>query len=213
LSKELDVYYLDNGEVTVPTQGYDEDFAYDVYAAEGVFVPPLSFQSVMIPTNLYTAFDATQAGMHLAIRSGTAKKTPLIIPNSPAIIEGTYRNQIGILVRNTFIDNSPVSFVILPDQSKMRLDDVPNSIKKAARAFFEEEMELLGYGNDIESTQGKKLFRSLVPRGTMYIPKGTRIAQMYFSDKYKANFKPVSELPESVRGEGGFGSSGVTNEK
>ncbi len=40
------------------------------------------------------------------------------------------------------------------------------------------------------------------------IPKGTRIAQGILSPVVKAVFKEVDELPESSRGEGGFGSTG-----
>jgi dUTPase len=212
LSKELDVYYLDKPELTVPTQGYEGDFAYDVYAAEGVLVPPVTFQSAMIPTSLYTAFDETEAGMRFAMRSGTAKKTPLILSNAPAIIEGTYRNQIGVLVRNAFVDNSQVPFAITIDREQVRMDDIPSPIKKAARELWEADMKLLGYEQDLKSPVAKEIFKSTLPRGTVYIPKGARIAQMYFSEKYKVNFKPVNELPESVRGQGGFGSSGTTKE-
>ena len=37
---------------------------------------------------------------------------------------------------------------------------------------------------------------------------GDRIAQLIFQEVIKANFIPVSELPDSARGENGFGSTG-----
>lgn len=37
---------------------------------------------------------------------------------------------------------------------------------------------------------------------------GDRIAQLIIMPVVRAEFEPVDELPESVRGEGGFGSSG-----
>lgn len=40
------------------------------------------------------------------------------------------------------------------------------------------------------------------------ITRGDRIAQLLFQRVERANFHPVTELPESARGETGFGSSG-----
>ena len=40
------------------------------------------------------------------------------------------------------------------------------------------------------------------------IQRGDRIAQLVFQRVERAVFHPVAELPESARGEGGFGSSG-----
>ncbi len=40
------------------------------------------------------------------------------------------------------------------------------------------------------------------------VSNGERIAQMVFAPYYKADFEEVSELSDTVRGEGGFGSTG-----
>ena len=42
---------------------------------------------------------------------------------------------------------------------------------------------------------------------------GDRIAQLIIMPVIQATFEPVDELPESVRGEGGFGSTGYTQGK
>ena len=207
--KEIEVFYLGNKPgVTEPTQGYEGDVAYDVYAAEGRLIPPLTFRSVVVPTNLHTAFDPEEAGMKLALRSGAAVKTPLLVSNAPGIIEGTYRGNIGILLRNSFIDNSLVNFVFDLNGEKVPLAKVPNSVKKEARRFFDEELARLGYDKP-NADMDKALFKTAVPRGTMYVAKGDRPAQIYFSKKIKAKFTPVDTLPESIRGENGKGSSGT----
>jgi dUTPase len=206
--KEIEVLYLEKDGLTVPTQGYDEDFAYDVYAAEGRLIPPLTFRSVVVPTNLHTAFDPLAAGMKIALRSGVAFRTPLIVSNAPGIIEGTYRGNIGILLRNSFIDNSLVNYVYGLKGEKIPLSEVPNVVKKEARKFFDEETEILGY-DKTEGELKKVLFKTAVPKGTMYIAKGDRPAQMYFSPKIKATFKAADSLPDSTRGENGKGSSGT----
>jgi dUTP pyrophosphatase len=41
------------------------------------------------------------------------------------------------------------------------------------------------------------------------IKKGDRIAQMVFKRVIRANWVEVEKLPETVRGEGGFGSTGI----
>jgi len=206
--QEIEVLYLEDKDLIVPTQGYEDDFAYDVYCSEGRLIPHSTFGSTVIPTNLRTAFDPIKAGMKVALRSGTGVKTPLIIPNAPGIVEGTYRGQVGIIVRNTYADNNLVDYVFTPDLKKVPLNTVPNDVKKEARRFFEEDSAILGYKVD-EGTLGQ-VFKKVVPRGTMYVPRGARIAQVYFSPKIKANWKGAQELPDTERGEGGYGSSGVT---
>ncbi len=41
------------------------------------------------------------------------------------------------------------------------------------------------------------------------VSNGERIAQMVFAPYYQADFETVSELSDTVRGEGGFGSTGL----
>jgi hypothetical protein len=53
------------------------------------------------------------------------------------------------------------------------------------------------------------LFKTVVPRGTIYVAKHDRIAQIFFVQKFKAVLK--SGLVTRIsRGEGKFGSSGST---
>ncbi|AYJ76294.1 dUTPase [Bacillus phage BSP12] len=209
--EKLNVFYkLEKGAVK-PTQGYEDDFAYDLYAAEGRLVPPLTFRSVIVPTNLKTAFDPTKAGMKISLRSGAAVKTPLVISNSPGIVEGTYRGGIGILVRNSFIDNSLVDFVMTVEGKKLPLKDVPSEVLQNAKEFYEKETEMLGYASPSEELQ-KAIYSSVVPRGTVYIAEQDRIAQASFSPKLPVRFLGRSELPDSVRGENKFGSSGAAAE-
>lgn len=43
-----------------------------------------------------------------------------------------------------------------------------------------------------------------------HIGRGDRIAQMVFGSYVRVRFKPVAELDETARGEGGFGSTGIS---
>lgn len=203
--EELKVHVLKN-DATTPTQGYENDFAYDLYAAESRLVPTSTFRSTQIPTSLKLAFDPVKAGMFVSLRSGAAARTPLIVSNSPGIVEGTYRDGIQILVRNAFIDTSLVDFAIDMEGKRVPMREVASTAKKAAVQNFKEELELLGYPF---SDNHKKLFTDVVPLGTIYIRKGERVAQASFLPKIKAVFEETDQLPPSQRGEKGFGSSGV----
>jgi dUTP pyrophosphatase len=50
------------------------------------------------------------------------------------------------------------------------------------------------------------------PREPIQLLRGDRIAQLVIQRVERAEFYPVDELPDSPRGEGGFGSTGVRGE-
>lgn len=52
-----------------------------------------------------------------------------------------------------------------------------------------------------------------IPRSTYLIRKGDRIAQGVIAPVARVHFEEVSELSESERGTGGFGSTGTTHEE
>lgn len=258
--EELEVLYkLDGGQV--PTNAHGDDFCDDVYASEGRLVPPGTFASVLVPTGIRTAFDA-KYGMELNTRSGSGYHTPLVLSNGTGIIEGTYRGTIGVLLRNTYMDNSVVDFVFTTKGERVPLSEVPKEVLDNAREFYEEESVKLGYPkpetldvfkkeydswvkrhesgefdeDKLKEIQQKldsgamlnreeanawydrlppqpkathRLFVDLVPRGTVWVQKGERIAQIHFEKVVRAKYKEVNELPESVRGGNGYGSTGV----
>jgi dUTPase len=208
--KQIDVLYNLSKDGLAPTQGYELDYAYDVYASKGVLVPPLTFKSVRIHTGLRTAFDPELVGLMANLRSGIAANTPLILSNGTGIIEGTYRGEIQILVRNSFIDNSLVPFVLTLKGEQVPISELPKEVLEEARRFYEEETNLLGY-EGIDKTVQQIAYQTVVPRGTIYIQKHERVAQLSLSDKFSINWTETDKLPESVRQEGGLGSSGVKN--
>lgn len=206
--KKIEVMYkLDEGGVR-PTQGYENDYAYDMYASEGVIVPPSTFESVKIPTNLKTAFDPTEAGMKVSLRSGVASNTPLVVSNTPGIVEGTYRGGIKILVRNAFLESVLVDFIFTEEGEKIKVVDVPKKILNQAKKFHMAEMEKLEYGKLTQETKNV-LYNTHVPNGSIYVRKHTRIAQLHMQEKIAIDFVKVNELPESERGNRGIGSSGT----
>ncbi|ANH50595.1 dUTP nucleotidohydrolase [Bacillus phage SalinJah] len=261
---ELDVRIFLGKDAKLPTNAHGDDFCDDVYAAEGRLVPPATFKSVLVPTNITTDFDA-KYGMKLNTRSGMGYKTPIILANSTGIIEATYRGTIGVLLRNTFQDTSLVDFAFTTDGKKIPVSEIPLVVLEQARKFYEEETVFVGYNkpstvqdhlveledwkerestgefgagniaritnllkngemlnmkdNDTwlsqkppEPTAQQLAFHSLVPRGTIYIPKGEKVAQIHFQKIVRPKYEVVEdkeELTETKRGEGKYGSTGV----
>ena len=146
--------------------------------------------------------------MKVSLRSGVAAKTPLIVSNTPGIIEGTYRDGIKILVRNTFIDNRLVDFVFNVEGERVPVKEIPEDVMNKALEFYKEETELLGYGDTTPEVKDM-VYKTHVPAGTIYVAKHDRIAQMHFQDKITANFINSKTLPKSERGKKGLGSSGT----
>ena len=60
-----------------------------------------------------------------------------------------------------------------------------------------------GYRGEI-----KVLVTNLDPSAPIYIKRGEKVAQLVIQAVERAELEPLDELPESVRGEGGFGSTG-----
>jgi len=207
LLERTKVLYKKDYNAITPTQGYDDDYAYDLYAAEGRLVAPCTFKSVLIPTGLRTSFDPVKYGAKVNLRSGVALKTPLVLANSTGIIEGTYRGYWGIAVRNTFIDNRLVDFAFDVKGKRINVTDIPKSVLQQAKDFYLKEMKLVGLKPTAETK--RDIYATKVPAGTIYVAEGDRIAQVHLDHKVYVDWVETDELPESVRGEGGFGSSGT----
>jgi len=261
---EIPVKIFLGQDAKLPTNAHGDDFCDDVYAAEGRLVPPATFKSVLVPTNITTDFDA-RFGMKLNTRSGMGYKTPIILANSTGIIEATYRGTIGVLLRNTFQDTSLVDFAFTSDGKRIPVSEIPKDVLKQAREFYEEESVFIGYpkpsnmddfkvemkewlerretgefgegnlsrirhlldngemlnmkDNDTwishippKPSAQQTVFVDLVPRGTIFIEKGEKIAQIHFQKVVKPKYKKVNskeELSETKRGEGKYGSTGV----
>ncbi|AHZ09556.1 dUTP nucleotidohydrolase [Bacillus phage CAM003] len=59
-----------------------------------------------------------------------------------------------------------------------------------------------------QPTSQQRLFVDLVPRGTIYIEKGERIAQIHYQPRIHAIYNEVDELDETDRGDSSYGGTG-----
>ncbi|ALA46789.1 dUTP nucleotidohydrolase [Bacillus phage DirtyBetty] len=160
---ELPVKVVLGDGAKIPKNAHGDDFCDDVYAAEGRLVPPATFKSILVPTNVTTEFDA-KYGLKLNTRSGMGYKTPLILANATGIIEASYRGTIGVLLRNTFVGSSLVDFVFDTSGNRVPYTEIPEELIAQAREFFEEESEFLGYGKPESMEDFKKEMNAWLER-------------------------------------------------
>jgi dUTPase len=211
---------LDEGGV-LPKQAHEGDVAVDLYTAKDVIIAPNMLKGIIVPTNIHTEFDSTTHGLFISPRS-SIYKYPLALANSTGIIEGNYRGVLGIPLKNTLtpITSLLAGYILkigvdgnitkigkkqLSDQYPDACVDYYTNIEKDWTTRMTDEM----MGTKAVSNQLAGLKRGFFLEGSILIPKGTRLMQMYILPKENISFNQVDELSDSNRGTGGFGSSGV----
>jgi len=196
-------------EFNKPSQGYNGDFAHDLYTKEDVLVLPDMIGATVVSTGIHTEFDEEKYGMVVSPRSSISK-LPISMANSIGIVEGTYRGDIGIPVRNTLSTFSldVMDFALQYNEETKEIgrisieeleENYPELLAETQQAYIENYRIL---------RKTEKLLYGQLPTGTLFIPKGTRIAQAFLVPKIDINWNEVNELSDSERGERGFGSTG-----
>ncbi len=167
-------------------------------------------------------------------RSGLSLRTALRLPNSPGTIDADYRDEVGVILENTF-NPAVLPGLIAADAgllTKLRTEYrlVPlcellkeNGIKLPEKS--EADKEIKSTDNSAEAAPFVKSDDPLLaawlqqsvwvdaaglPYGTIHIKAGDRIAQMVVTSVRRAEFDPETD-PNSTghnRG-GGFGSTGI----
>lgn len=219
------VYFtLDNG-AQAPKRGRELDFAVDLHILQDTFILPNRLGATIVPTGLHTAFDSEKYGLFLSPRSGITKY-PLALANSTGIIEGEYRGDIGIPLRNVVdFSYSPQSNQVLfvGDNGKLQSTKVSKFMKRTSARYklYEKELDKLEqdyallFGKERAKDWAKAIRENdlngdmVVPTGTLFLPKGMRLAQAYLVDRKDTLWEQVDRLSETTRGENGYGSSGA----
>jgi dUTP pyrophosphatase len=91
-----------HSEARTPTYARAGDAGMDIYAVEDQLIEPN--HTIIIKTGLKVAIPE---GYEIQIRprSGLSLKTALRLPNSPGTIDAGYRDEIGIIVHNTSLND------------------------------------------------------------------------------------------------------------
>lgn len=215
-------YQLVDG-ATAPTQGYEGDVAFDTYVRETTVVVSGGLSQTKLPLGIKTEFDHDKYAVLVSPR-GSFSKLPLTLANSVGLVEGTYRGEYLALVRGHLIASGVSSkFITLIDGDlasisiKDALKTIPGT-KEAlgrAKAQFLKDSTIMNdiVGRGIPKDVEEELFVSIVPTGTIIIPKDTRLVQVWAVQKEKIEWIESTLLTHTVRGSGAVGSSGTTNNK
>jgi dUTP pyrophosphatase len=91
-------YVKVNENAKIPTYAHDSDAGADIYAAEDVEIKP--HETVIIKTGLKVEIPEGYM-INFVPRSGMSYKTPLRIPNAPAVIDSHFRGEMGVIMENT----------------------------------------------------------------------------------------------------------------
>lgn len=137
-------------------------------------------------------------------RSGLSIKTSLRISNSPGTIDADYRNEIGIIVENTYRVMDLLNDAIADP-------DLPEKLEGYRRMPLKDYLASRGQ----DTLPGFADFPVYVneagePYGTLTFKKGERIAQLVLTPVCQAEFEEVDDVSTigHDRG-GGFGSTGM----
>jgi len=186
MTEKTKVHIRVNEGGTIPVCQSEHSAGYDLFAPIDMVIRP--GETKLIPMNFVMALEP-DVEAQVRPRSGLSLKTTLRIPNAPGTIDSDYRDQVGVIIENTFNQaNIPFMAFVDRDFEKKLKDDYTQ------KEFY-----------------GQKIFldKNNNPCGTIYINKGDRIAQLIFARYLRVDFIE-HERPEEIgfnRG-GGFGHSG-----
>ncbi len=106
LKEKVTVYVeTTDDDVTLPTYSNIGDAGMDIRANKSITLHP--GETKVIPTGLKMVIPE---GYELQVRprSGLSLKTPLRVSNTPGTIDSGYRDEIGIIISNTSLNNDDV---------------------------------------------------------------------------------------------------------
>lgn len=185
-----------NGEAVIPQYAKPGDSGFDLVATEDVIIAP--GEAALVSTGL--AFEIPE-GFELQVRprSGVSLRTKLRVANTPGTIDSSYRGEVKVIIDNI----AHLDFEI---------DRVNSTEPYELWPVMQNAYHTIDGSGD--SPQGNVLTEETVPVWTYIIRKGDRIAQGVIAPVIRANLiETDGELTETERGDGGFGSTGVSTEE
>lgn len=154
------------------------DAGRDLYAACDVVLPPGT--RAVVPTGIAVALPETDLELQIRPRSGHAAKVGLTVLNSPGTVDSGFRGEVGVILHNT---NPTVPTDVLDLLCDVLDGSSPPSRLQTAIEFWREA-------------------------ATIRFARGDRIAQGVVARFIPVEGKVVDALPDSTRGNAGFGSTG-----
>lgn len=199
-----------------PKRGREADVAHDLFTDKDAVIVPGRLGATVVTTGIRTAFDPNLYGLFINPRGGMMKY-PLTLGNTQGVVEGEYRGDVGLPLKNTFSlqlgeYTNTTRVLVITEEGKL----VGKPVKEVRESYpefdklYEEQLTKLGNELDlIYDNIFTGVTETHVVAGTIFIPKGTRLCQAFLLPRYATNFVEVDELDETERGTGAYGSSGV----
>lgn len=199
-----------------PKRGREADVAHDLFTDKDAVIVPGRLGATVVTTGIRTAFDPNLYGLFINPRGGMMKY-PLTLGNTQGVVEGEYRGDVGLPLKNTFSlqlgeYTNTTRVLVITEDGKL----VGKPVKEVRESYpefgklYEEQLTKLGNELDlIYDNIFTGVAETHVVAGTIFIPKGTRLCQAFLLPRYATNFVEVDKLDETERGEGAYGSSGV----
>lgn len=187
---------LEGGKL--PVYANFNDAGADVFAAEDLVLHP--GECAVVPLRFKVALP-DHLEMQVRPRSGLSLKTTLRIPNSPGTVDAGYRDEVGILVENTY-NPALLPYALHRDpalRAKIEAEyRVVESTSKEAPGTL-----LHGFPPLLLDAEGH-------PYGSLRIHKGMKLAQVVFHQPVHVTFQMVDAVKDmGIDRNGGFGSTGI----
>lgn len=173
------------GEAKVPKQAKRGDAGVDVFAKEEFTIYP--GERKLVSTGLRVVIPE---GYEFQVRpkSGLALNQLITVLNSPGTVDSGYRNEIGVILWR------PLTF-----------SDVTKLINSGVRQMLEQHDRY----EHSKAHIGSRFYTAEYELEDAYhFAKGDKIAQLVLAKYSTPFFVEADELPDSERGQGGFGSTG-----
>lgn len=192
----------------VPVYANHNDAGADVFASEDFVLCP--GETKVLPLRIKVALP-DHLEMQVRPRSGLSLKTSLRIPNSPGTIDAGYRDEVGIILENSYhVSSLPYEMLSNPHllekikkEYNLLLPTNPEGVYTTYRCeTFETPLVL-------NLVPFLILDKNHNPYGTLYIEKGMKIAQVVFNEVIHGEFQEISDVTSIGKNRGGgYGSTG-----
>lgn len=180
-AKPKEIPYRHEEKAMEPIRASKGAAGWDLYTTEDAVLYP--YRAIIVPTGIKAALPNGTALLILP-RSGYSIKNQIVMPNSVGLIDEDYRGTIG------------VSMMWTPDITSVSVVDIPKNP-------FDWKLKWNEGGDFYERPlrwSADAIFK---------IPKFTRIAQALLIPYLEQAWRKVDALPETERGDGGFGHTGT----
>jgi len=188
-------------DAVIPRYATEGAAAFDLVSVEDVIIAP--GETALVPLGL--AFEIPEGYvMDIRPRSGIAKNTKLRIGNAPGTCYSDFRGEVNVIIDN----------IAQPELTAWYSEEDGYVVTHQTRGYLftlDSDLDEIYYGGP-DATTVPLEYGYWRPDKTYLIRKGDRIAQALIQRIPHVEFTLTDALSETQRGDGGFGSSGVTTE-